>query len=337
MTQFLVHCRSKDLDQLTPGFNTNMVVNLDTTITKPEGDTHEFHLSLSSAEIPVTWYNISNNLNNSNLYVDGSASLAITPGNYDIYELVLAINADATFPYSAVYNVNTSKVTFTNTDSTEHTINYAGSESRGLSKALGFDRVDEVVSSGGTSVSDGCVNLQSVHTIFLHSNLGSRNVITTETMNITNIIEKIPVDQAPLDIIHFGSYLTSAFTTTLSGDSINSFTLELRDQSGVLLQLNSVNYELSLLFEVIEKPFHRREEPANSRRSVETSASLRLDRSIGAPLDGSITRSQPVTIPKIPVPKIPVRQQPVVINPVQSQSSFVKSELSDALLFSLTL
>jgi hypothetical protein len=262
---WIVHIRSKDCynetdqsKQLTPGFNSHLQVTLNPAIERITG--HRFHISLSSAEIPYTWYNVSTHLVSCQIEVDSSPSLSLNlegdkQGNYNIYELVSAINADGNFPYSASYDIKTNKVTFTNTDATTHMINFSSVNSRELSKMLGFNRQDrEVVSSvasAGTIKSDGVVNLRPVHSMFLYSNLAASNVLTTTNGgNIENIIDKIPLGNVdPNQVIAYDYYETAPFESIITTDAIQNFQVSLRDQNGKLIQLNGARYELSLLIE----------------------------------------------------------------------------------------
>lgn len=265
---YMLHVRSKDVEQLSTDLNTNMRVNLDAPIRR-DNALQDIHLSLSTAHIPFTFYQFSSNLENLNIYVDGSSSFVLTAGNYDIFELIDLITASS-FPYNATYNENTNKITLTNSDATSHTINFSGSESKGLAKNLGFSATDITVSGGGTAVSDGSVNLQTIHTLYIHSDLALSNVITTETKNYTNIIDQINVDVQPFEIISHGYYESAPFASVLFQEQIKSFELSLRDQNSRLVDMNNSNFELSILFEIhnpeISQPINENPPPQLTRR-----------------------------------------------------------------------
>lgn len=246
---WMVHIRSKDCTQLTTDFNSHLQVELASPIERIPG--HRFHISLSSAEIPFTWYNVSAHLVSRQIEVDSATSLNLAEGNYNIYDLVTAVTADATFPYSMTYDIKTNKVTLTNTDASGHTINFSSDNSRELSKMLGFDRVDRTLLAGATLVSDGAVNLRPVHSMFLYSNLAASNVLTsTYGGNIENILDKIPLGNVdPLQVIAYDYYETAPFSTIITTDAVQSFQVSLRDQNSRLIQLNGARYELSLLIE----------------------------------------------------------------------------------------
>ena len=264
---YMIHVRSEDCTQLTPGYNTNLLVDLKAQINRPENA--RFHLSLASAEIPYAWYAFSGDLWTNQIYVDGVPNLVVTPGNYDIWELVTVINADVPFKYTLTYNENTSKVTLTNTDTTTHTLNFSNQYSKGLSKALGFDTsADRTINAGGSLVADGVVNLQTLLSLFFYCNLSVANVVTTQHGNFESILDTVPVDAAPYEIIHYGAGGTNTglFSSEITETVLRSFQISLRDRDGDLLQMNGCKFDLSLLIrtvpddlvEIITDPSKRR-------------------------------------------------------------------------------
>ncbi len=249
---YMIHVRSEDCTQLTPGYNTNLLVDLKAQINRPENA--RFHLSLASAEIPYAWYAFSGDLWTNQIYVDGVPNLVLTPGNYDIWELVTVINADVPFKYTLTYNENTSKVTLHNTDTTTHILNFSNQYSKGLSKALGFDTsADRTISAGGTLEADGVVNLQTLLSLFFYCNLSVANVVTTQHGNFESILDTVPVDVAPYEIIHYGAGGTNTglFSSEITETVLRSFQLSLRDRDGDLLQMNGSKFDLSLLIRTV--------------------------------------------------------------------------------------
>ena len=349
---YIIHVRSKDCRELTTGFNTDLQISLEAEIKKTNPN-QDLHISLSSAEIPITYFQFSSHLDNLNIFVDSVASLVIAEGNYDIYELVDLITASVAFPYSATYNENNGKITLTNTDATSHTINFSETSSRGLSKALGFERSDEIVSIGGTTISDGFVNLQTIHSIFLYSDLGSSNVITTEFGNYESIIEKIPAIAGPFEILHFNPYLTAPFTTVLTNQSVSNFRLSLKDQNAKLIQMNDVRFELSLLVEVHnnepviipatgipatgrrneivdEAVFQIEQNPNQSRSAISTAPVVPIQKMLPNQTVIPPNQTVPKTVPVQPVQKIVPVPTPKIVETTEELNQ--KAELTDALL-----
>ena len=136
-----------------------------------------------------------------------------------------------------------------NTGSATHTINF--STSRGLAKALGFDRSDAVVASNDTITSGGVVNLSPVHAIYVHSSLSVGNVISTHQMNSESIIAKIPVATERFEIINYAH--DNLTVSVLDNKAVQSFRISLRDQNNRLIQLNEARFELSLMFQMHQR------------------------------------------------------------------------------------
>jgi len=168
------------------------------------------------------------------MQLDGVDSLVLSEASYDIYTLDV-VNASTAFPYTATFDESTTKATLSNTDSTTHTINF--STSRGLAKALGFNRSDAVVAADASITSGGVCNLSTVHAIYVHSSLSVGNVISTRQMNFESIIAKIPVATGQFEIINHAP--DNPTVSILDNKAVQSFRISLRDQNTKLLQLNN--------------------------------------------------------------------------------------------------
>ena len=248
---YIIHIRSKDCDQLTDGFNTDVQVNLEEAISRKIG--HRFHLSISSAEIPYVFYNVAASPIKSNqIEVGGAQSLVLEDGNYDIYDLVTAINASAPFAFTITFSEITSKVTLTNPTAGDLILNFGSENSRELAKMLGFDRENQTVLAGTTLTAQGVVNLRPIHSMFLHSDLQSSNVFTTENGTLENILDKVPLGEVGFgQIITYDPYESAPFSSIVNSDHIQQFRLSLRDQNRNLIQLNDARYEISLLVQQV--------------------------------------------------------------------------------------
>ena len=346
-SSYMMHIRSKDCIELTEGYNTHLGVSLKAPINRAPNQM--LHVSLSSAEIPVSWYAISAALKTNQFYIDGAPSLIVPDGNYDIFELETLITADAPFPYSMAYNENTGKVTLSNNDATEHTINFSQTNTRGLAKALGFERDDEVVAAGGEITATGCVNLRTVHSLFLYSSLAIANVITSNQGNYEMILDKIPILVRPFETVQFNPYQTAPFSSMLKDNSIREFQLSLRDQNGNLIQLNDTRFELSILVEVFDHG-ESTGEVSNKRRAVEstytpsTSLAPRTNPYVPTPIRApSYTPSYTPISTQAPTYTAPSAPAPVAYIPTPAPAPqiptppVVNQDLSSALLMAKML
>ena len=306
----ILHIRSKDCTELTTGFNTHLQVTLAEAIERKIG--HKFHLSLSSAEIPYVFYNVSAYLQSNKIRCEGGTEdLFLADGNYDIYDLVTAITA-ASFPFSMTYNENTMKVTLTNTGGGDRTIDFSAENSRELAKMLGFDRTPvQTVTDGASLVAEGVVNLRPVHSMYLHSDLAASNVfVTRETTDasIENILDKIPLGEVgATQIITYDPYESAPFSTVVDVDSIQDFQISLRDQNRRLIQLNKARYEISLLVQQVltynletDQGAHPYPEVSRGRRSLETKDNLTVTKEIMRGQDDRSTRLNTTNDSQIP-------------------------------------
>ena len=246
----VLHIRSKDALQLTDGYNTNFSVNLLNPIIID--DSSEIHVSVMSAEIPYSFYNISSHLENNILVYDDTEILTFTNQNYDVDEMVDFFESNTAFKaiFNTTYNTQTNKITFTNTTGVSHKINLSLSN---INKEIGFEEVDtdRTILPTESLISTHVCNLATVHSIFIKSSLSTANVLSTRAGNSTTL-QKISVDVNSLGIVYMNSQDFRQITVS-QVPIIDHMTFSITDQNNRLLQLNNCNFELSILFEVYPK------------------------------------------------------------------------------------
>ncbi|MBD36330.1 MAG: hypothetical protein CL512_06135 [Actinobacteria bacterium] len=262
---YLLHIRSKDTLQRSTGFNTDFDVELTREISRIPG--HRLHVSISSAEIPFVFNNITSHLQSNQIFVNGAASLLLADGNYSVYDLVDAmtstwnVSSTPAADFAMTYDRLANKVTIQNRTGVQQVLNFStSSESKKLAQMLGFNTDSDRTLTAYTThdgvntdstTSDTVVNLRPIHALYLHSeDLASTNVFTTQDNSSENIIGKIPIGQYhPLSVINYSPTEDAPFSTMINSDGIRFFNLSLRDQNGVLVQMNDVNYEISLFIQ----------------------------------------------------------------------------------------
>jgi len=246
----VLHIRSKDATQLTSGYNTHFDVNLTNAIIIDENE--EMHISIMSAEIPYSFYNVSTELENNKLVYDDTQTLTFTSQDYDIDELVDFFESNTAFKaiFTTTYNTQTNKISFKNTTSASHKINLSLSN---LNKEIGFSELDtdRTITAGSTLTSDFVCNLATVHSIFIKSTLSTANVLSTRAGNSTTL-QKISVDTNSNGIVYMNQADFRQVTVS-QVPVIDHITFSVTDQNNRLLQLNNVNYEISILFEIYPK------------------------------------------------------------------------------------
>lgn len=246
----VLHIRSKDAIQNVSGYNTDFNVNLVAPIlSKPN---EEVHISMMSAEIPYSFYNVSSELENNTLIYDTDQTLTFVSQDYSIDDIVDFFNDNSAFfaIFTTTYDEKKNKITFTNKTADTHTIDLDKSN---INKVIGFDEDDtqRTVLAGATLTSDYVCNMASVHSIFIKSTMATGNVLSTRAGNSTTL-QKISVDVNSNGII----YLNQSDFRQISVSQVNvidNINFRITDQNDNLLQLNNVNYEISFLFNIYPK------------------------------------------------------------------------------------
>jgi len=261
----ILHIRSKDATQLVSGFNTDFNVNLVNPININQNQ--EIHISMMSAEIPYSFYNISSNLNNNIIKYDTTETLIFTNQDYSILDVRDFFNNNTDFSaiFTCSYNTLKNKLSFLNKTGATHTIDLNNST---INKVIGFDETtsQRTITAGSTLESDYVCNLATIHSIFVKSSMATGNVISTRIGNSTTL-QKISVDVNSNGIIYLNQSDFRQISVSQS-NIIDSITFRITDQNDNLLQLNNVNFELSFLFEVF--PRYNQNNENERRRSVIT-------------------------------------------------------------------
>ena len=300
---YKIYIRSKDVLKLDSEFNSAMTVNLKAGLNLHSGE--KFRLKLDTCEIPHTFYNVSKNVFNDQIFLDGSFVNLIPEGNYSVYDMIDYLTGISSFPYSCTYDEISSKITLTNTDSTTHVINFTD----GLAKLLGFNFEDRTINADATLTSFNTINFQSIHSLFVHSSLSSSNVISTVNNSYENIIGKIPVNRTAYQILSYDpSY--SNFDILLDNKNISTFDISIKDQNSNLVQFNGVNFEISLLLEIYRPVVV----PVIETRRSDTPVPI-----IPQPVSEPVVLDPVVTPIVAPVITQPVITQPVINQPVITQ------------------
>ena len=193
----ILHIRSKDSNQIDPLLNTVFSVQLASAIEATQYQ--EIHAQVISAEIPNSAYNISSAVKNDTIVYNTTETLTLPPKNYNPTELLRVINDDSSFPFTATRDRFTNKITFTNDTVSSHTINWTSSLAN---KLLGYGEAsDETVVGSGTTTSLGMLDLATIHSIFIKSDLASGNVLSTRAGQSTTL-QKISIDVNGFGIIY---------------------------------------------------------------------------------------------------------------------------------------
>lgn len=245
LRQYVVHIRSKDADR-EGSLNSHLFIDLAEPI-RINPNTEQVHQIILSGEIPYSFYNVSADVKNNEIYYDVDQLFIFPSKNYDVNELVSTINDDANFPFNATYNKFTMKITLTNTSASTQTIRWGLSSA---AKVCGFATdIDNnsIVLSGASVTSNNVVDLATVHSLFIKSSASSNMVFSTRS-GFSTTIQKVSVDVNSGNIIYLNQ--NDSRQHTVLHNNIDALDLRITDQNDNLINFNGINYELSIGFMV---------------------------------------------------------------------------------------
>tara|TARA_B100000470_G_C19773154_1_gene384032 strand:- start:200 stop:1255 length:1056 start_codon:yes stop_codon:yes gene_type:complete len=274
---YVLHIRSKDA--LNNGaflsgndFRTHFSINLKQKISKKEDEL--FKVIIQSAQIPYTFYNTNENNN----YIDWEENgvlktpLQIAVGNYNILELINEIktdmNTNSSFgasTYDITYSGITNKITITSTNAnnTKLLFNSGVNTLKSIAKQIGYTLDNDITfNSGSNSSSNSVVNLLSIHSLFIRSNvLSSLNILSSYSVNggITNtdILTSIPITADPLSMIYYQYYEGMDFSI-VEDETISYMDFKMTDQNANLINLQpQINWEMVISIQIIKNPIFR--------------------------------------------------------------------------------
>ena len=251
----ILHIRSKETAEID-NLNTNFSVTLKNAIAVNENEI--VHVTLTSLELPYSFYNISSALNNNVLVYENSigvkTTLTLLSQDYSITQFVNYLNADTGFSavFTTSYNKQRMKITFINKDIEARFIYFSESN---INKLIGWEDtqidIDIPVDLVGIE-SSGVINMASVHSLFIRSNLSTGNIQSSRNGNST-ILQKVSVDRNSGGIIYFNQN-DQQQVSVLNPQVISTIEIRITDQNDNTIDLNNVNYEMSFLFEIFEAP-----------------------------------------------------------------------------------
>ena len=215
---------------------------------------YHIHMSVQSASIPVSYYNV-NYTNNYLYYITYSGAIGtvhqiyITKQNYTINQLVTQLNSSLT-NLSVTYNSQTNKMQIT-TDQDSFSIYYDSINPVLKSTALqllGLSNINHF-SSAKIINSDTCCNISPIRMYCICSNLKTGNLNLNAPLN-QNVLCQIPVDVNRYGVVNYIN--TNNFKSNLYSNIIDTLTIQIRDQNSDIVELNGANWSIALQLDVIK-------------------------------------------------------------------------------------
>ena len=208
-------------------------------------DGFHIYLSVVSCLIPYSFYNI-NSSNNTLFYSVGGINLitlTIPIGNYNVNSLLSVLKTNISSAFTITYDNIKNKFTFTHT-----TNDFMFMSSSTCLQILGFNNNITILSTSLSLTSINCVNVYSIRSIQVNSNLITYNINKVQKNNFC-ILCSVPITCTPFSLIEYIN--RTNFKTNLFLNKISNIKIKLTDDNGNLIDLNGCHYSLTLQLDVV--------------------------------------------------------------------------------------
>ncbi len=215
-------------------------------------------VSLSSASIPYSFYNIRTGINDLLHYQKGGVTqdpLAVTPGNYSATalgkEIVGMFGALSPTPIPLVmsYDKTTLKFKF----SSSSNLTFVFDEERSIKDEIGFSETTVIsIDAANPTPSGHAADLNgSVHAIYVRTNLATKSVMESQSGGVSDILAKIDINTDPGGVITLDPNQVS-HESLIHTAGIKHVEIRLTDERNRLLDLNGLHSQLALRFRFVD-------------------------------------------------------------------------------------
>jgi len=236
-------------------------------------------ISLNSATIPYSFYNIRENINDKLIYSisaggesTNTQELEIPAGNYSVYSLADIIATDINshqvigqleYTFTMEYDTDKNKYLYgainNLVSSTPVLISFFFlNNERGCNIEMGFNENDTINITNTDDISlrysNNVIDINgSIHGVYIRSNLVSKGTLDSQNGTLSNILARLPLT------VQSGGVLfaeQSSHKSLVDIRSINTLTIRLTDERNRILDLNGLHFQLSISIDFVyaEKP-----------------------------------------------------------------------------------
>lgn len=216
----------------------------------------DIFFAVNTAVIPSSFYNI--NQTNNKIVIGnafGTNTYTISVGNYNITELLLAINAliNTAITVSFSYNGLSNKVSIQNNGATTQVINL---ETSTLLPLLGYENTNAItLVASQSTISINCVNLFTIPRIFLRSSTIDAGNYSNETES-SDILAVIPNTACQNGVIHYVNF--NGIKHLVNLQNLSHFDILITDDFSNELDFNGVpiffTFNITLRKQVLKPP-----------------------------------------------------------------------------------
>jgi hypothetical protein len=255
----------------TSTYNTTLPERYKYVINLPDRITGAKTIQVKSAEIPMTFYNISSNLGNNTLLVTNTSSgvsytILLADKYYSALSTLVSDVNTALAPASTLtLTTSSSKNVFTSTSSSNFTITFSSAQDKyslksSLGWILGFRKVTTTVLAGGTSTATYPILLTLPFPRYLYLsieefNKGVQNSFVTPVASA--VLSKNAIARVVLDPVRFafGSVLNATEDNGLLVSDTRSYngkvdlqrlSIQLFNESGMPIDLNGQDFSFCI-------------------------------------------------------------------------------------------
>jgi len=205
-------------------------------------DDGEIFVSIQSAQIPGTFYNVDdiNNLFNYSVGVT-NYQILIPQANYNVNSLLVYLKSIMTAQgFTILFDLTTNKYTFTNTNS------FIFKASSTCFEILGFTQGQQFSSIANILVSNLSVNFFTIRNILIEiSNLITYNKTSNPAENNPSILVSIPITTSQNSVLSY-SNIYGLYEKISTVSNFAALQVRLLDQDLDLLDLNGGDWSMTL-------------------------------------------------------------------------------------------
>ena len=227
-------------------------------------------ISLHTATIPYSFYNVRSGVNDKIYYNMGGVNyiFTLTSGNYSATGLASSLKTDIENNGGVItisYSRETLKYTFNITGVANFDFTFEG-ETDGANDLLGLYEIDKNIPIGVNTLSDKAIDLNdSIHGLYIRQNIATKGTLDNEDGTFSNILARLPITTNAGGIIFF-TPASHDHETMVSVPVIQTIGIKLTDDRNRSIDLNGLHWQMSLKISYIHKealrePPPRRYEP----------------------------------------------------------------------------
>jgi hypothetical protein len=250
---------------------------------RQESDIIHTEISVLSAEIPVSFYNVTTTNNSFRYVYNGTpVTTTIAVGNYNATTLLAFINASILAVWGTqVVTLTISKVTgkFLFTIPSGLVFQYVGGTST-TNTLLGFVSAT-YISSGGLLTAPFPANLLGTKRISICSTYLPIYSYTSVSNTLSDTLATIEVDQPAFGLLLYKN--TTQLRSRLRVDTLDVFDIQLRDELNQLLDFNNCDWSITLVLDITRKTIVDTADPFNT--ILANNVSMNLPRVDNLPKD----------------------------------------------------